>query len=366
MNIRILIIKTAPNWFDGIHIVIQNIIQYINHEGITIDVVVPEQPISSFNELVTSYGGKVFVLKRSITHPLRYLKSLVKIITVGKYDVVHAHGNSHTLFLEMLAAKKGKCKIRIAHSHNTSCKHKLIHDALTPFFNSVCNYRMACGLDAGKWLFGSKSFEVFNNGINTDLFVFSSDNRLKIRKHYSIKDDDVLIGHVGKFTKIKNQSFIVELLPSLPNNYKLFLIGSGSLYDNVRAKTSELNLEERVFFLGDVSNVYEYLSAVDLILMPSLFEGLPLSLIEEQANGLFCIVSDNITSEADKTGNILPLPLSEIGVWKDQILSFTKNDREASSEQAIASLKNAGYDIVQECEKLKVFYIESVFKENKR
>ena len=359
---RVLIISANPFGRDGISNVVRNLFYAMDKRELHIDLVTINQPEDRFCQAIEEHGGKVYVLQRELKHPLRYMLELKALIKNGAYDLVHAHGSSATLAIEMTAAWLAGCKVRIAHGHSTSCKYMGVHRLLTPLFHLLCTHRLTCGAAAGKWLYGKKPFTVVNNGIDTAQFAFAEEARAQIRSQYCVADEEKLIGHVGFFSEGKNQSFIVEMMRHLNPAYKLLLIGEGRLRTTVEKKVSDLGLEERVIFAGVTDRVPDFLSACDLIVMPSLYEGLPLSLIEQQASGLQCIISDSITQEVDKTGNIVFLTLSEgAAYWAEAVRQLAlPESREALSAQAVEKIKACGYDIYTEAEKLKSYYTRAV------
>ena len=274
---RILMINTVPMERNGITNVICNIIENIDHGDIIIDCVAINSPDSRYKNLLEIYGGEIYVIPNRLSKPHIYVKKLAELIRQNKYDAVHAHGNSHTLALEMMAAKMAGCPFRIAHSHNTTCKYKFVDKIMTPLFELLCTDRIACGIEAGKWLFGKKEFWVLNNGIDIEKFRFNHEARESIRRNYHIDDDTLLIGHVGEFNDFKNQEFLVSIFAEIIKKRKacLLLVGIGPRQEIIRNKVNELEINKNVIFVGVVDNVNDYLSAIDIIVMPSLHEGLP-------------------------------------------------------------------------------------------
>lgn len=361
---RLLIVNTNVMVADGITNVIRNLFCAMDRADIYVDLVAINEPPESIRALFEAEGGCVHVLPRSMRHPLRYLNALRRVIKKGHYDAVHVHGNSATLVLEMVAAWLAGCKVRIAHSHNTTCKSMTVHRLMTPVFRALCTHRLACGDAAGKWLYENRDFTVVNNGIDTDRFAFSQEARQQIRKQYAFADDQVVIGHVGIFNEAKNQSFLIDILSCLDEKYRFLLIGDGHLRKTVEEKAAVMGLADRVVFAGVTDRVPDYLSACDLIVMPSLYEGLPLALVEQQTNGLQCIVSDNITREADKTGNLTFLPLSAGAQhWADVVQALQLPERrEEASCSATEKIKDCCYDIHTEAAKMLAYYKQATGK----
>lgn len=359
---KVLVINTVPTEKNGITNVIFNYLAAIKHNTIQMDVLMINDAELSYKNEVVKNGGKAIVIKRSSNSITSYFIKLIRVIRKNKYDAVHIHGNSHTMVLELLAAILGGCKVRITHSHNTTCNSLALHKLLTPLFNSLYTHGLACGKEAGIWQYGNRPFKIINNGVDTNSFAFNSDARMQIRQKLGLTDDQILIGNVGHFWgKVKNQSFVVKIFSELyekDKRYRLCLIGDGLLRPDIELQVKKSNLKNKVTFTGNINNVSDYLNAIDLIVMPSLFEGLPLTLVEQQANGLQCIVSDTITKEADKTGNLrfisLNAPISE---WVQAIENCNcKLGREQRSQKAVDDIAKAGYSIQTEAMKLVDFY----------
>ena len=355
---KILIINTTSFAKDGITNVIMNYYHEMDKTKLHIDAVSIKKPLDEFQKAFHSNGGNIYTINREIKHPFQYINELKKIIKTNKYDIVHAHGNSSTLVLEMLAAKLAGCKIRIAHCHNTKCNSLFIHKVFNPLFKMLYTHGFACGEAAGKWLFGKDDFTVLNNAISCEKFAYQKTYREQIRKEYHIDNEEIVIGHVGYFQPVKNQTFIIDIIAELDPKYKALLIGEGPLKQNIQEKVGALGLSDRVIFVGNTNKVSEHLSACDLVVMPSLFEGLPLSLMEQQASGLQCIVSDTITKEVDKTGNFAFVSL-DLGAkaWAEKINHLDLSiDRNIVSQKAMVDITASGYSIENESLKLEAFY----------
>ena len=278
-------------------------------DAVQCDVVAINEPDAA---LRARCGGEVFVLPMRNRDPLTYMKKLETIVRDGNYDIVHAHGNSCTLLTEMIAAKRGGARVRIPHAHNTSCKQKVLHVLLRPMFERAYTEGAACGRAAGRFLFHEKRFTVLNNGIDTARFAFNPRERERLREEMQIQDRRVLL-HVGSFNAQKNQTF---LLAPFAAAYKkdpslcLLLVGAGEWLSAVRAEADRLGLsEDAVRFLGRRSDVEFLLSAADIFVLPSLFEGFPIAMIEAQCAGLACLAADTITTDAKICAAVRFLPL---------------------------------------------------------
>lgn len=356
---KVLFVSTVPFVKNGLVHVIMNLYRILTKEGIKVDIVAATGAVEDIyvKEILDS-GGKFIPVSRSAKHPLLYIYNIAKISR--NYDIIHVHGNSGTMALEMIGAKIANVPLRITHTHSSSCKYKIANTTLKPFMLLFSNGRIACGKQAGKFLYGKKPFIIVKNGVNTEKFRFDINKRNDIRKMLGW-DNCLVIGHVGNFVEVKNHSFLLDVffkVAETNKNARLILLGDGKKLDEIKTKAKNLKVSDKVYFAGSVFNVDSYLSAMDVIVMPSFYEGVPLTLIEEQANGLQGIVSDTISKEVDVTGKVKFLSLShESSFWANEISSISIiNDRTLDSNSNINKIKNAGFDIQFQALKLKQYY----------
>lgn len=356
---KILLVNTVPTEKNGITNVIYNYYRAINKQDLHIDLVTVNVPEASYRDEFFQNGGHIYTLERKMRHPLHYIRCLSEL--ARGYDILHAHGNSATMVLEMYAAKKAGVPVRIAHSHNSNCKYHIVDKLCRIPFYAFCNVRLACSSEAGYWLFKNKTFEILNNGIDTDKFHFEESKRLFIREKLGWMGCRV-IGHVGNFWEVKNHVFIIDIFQQLflrDASFRLLLLGKGEKMEEMKDRITRMQLSDKVYFAGATDDVNDYLCAMDIIVMPSLHEGLPLTLIEEQANGLPCIVSDVITREADKTGLLEFQSLqTTASAWADRVceIVLSEAERGEQSVQAIESIRQCGFDICGQADRLKEFY----------
>lgn len=356
--------STTPVQRDGVTGVMLNLLRNIDKSKFHIDFIVINEPEEGICNQIKTEGGKIIYIPRKITRPIQYILMYSK--ACKGYDIVHVHGNSATMVLEMIAAALAGVKVRIAHSHNTYCVSKIIDKIFRPLFYCLCNTRVACGEEAGEWLFGERSFSIINNGINSEKYLFRENEREIIREEFAFDNNNIIVGNVANFLAAKNHDFLIEVfieLHKIDSRYRLLLLGTGNLMNTIREKVEESHINELVYFVGSVSAVEKYLSAMDLIVMPSLNEGFPLTLIEEQCNGLRCFVSDRITKEVDLSGNIEFLSLDKSAEeWAQNIHSIVKRvyDRQQTSCSAQSAIKSKGYDILQSVKLLENIYSKLV------
>lgn len=345
---KLLMIPSGGMGLDGITMSVMNYYRYFNKSNIQTTFVATKIKCEQkyFNLIlneIESNGDSVVKIERSM-NILKYLFQLVKLLKKNKYDIVHVHGSSSLIAIELLAAKLCGIKVRIAHSHNTTCKHRILNILLKPIFNYLTMYRLACGKDAGKWLFGQKDFKVLRNGIEVEKFRYNKEIRERMRINLNLAGKKV-IGHVGTFNEQKNHTFLIDILKELliiDQNYRLVLIGDGEKREEIERKALRAGIKDKVIFLGRRTDISELLQAMDLMVLPSIYEGLPVVTIEWQAAGLPIVASDKVTSEIELTNLVTFKSLNDkVTEWAITIDSLIKYERVSK----INEIGKAGYDI---------------------
>ena len=278
-----------------------------------------------------------------------YLSKVESIIKNGKYDIIHVAQGYRGLFYLYFAKKYG-VKVRIAHSHMAgipeNTKQKLVRKVCTFFVKQFATHLFACGKDAAIWMWGNKSWEngdvyIMTNAINTSGFVFSEEKRKQLRATFGL-EDKIVIGNVARFSYQKNHEFIIKIFSEVKKqipNAMLMLVGRGELEEQVRDQIKQLQLEDSVLMTGVRNDVPDLLNAMDLFLLPSRFEGLPVTLVEAQTNGLPIFASSAITKEIKIAENMVYMSLDESPcAWADCICSF-------DLKRISNSISGSGYDI---------------------
>ncbi|MGN0677419.1 MAG: glycosyltransferase family 1 protein [Ruminococcus sp.] len=358
---KILIITTVRFRFNGITSVILNYYRNMDKTDMTIDIAVPNEISDEYREEFISNGSEVYFLNRK-GNPLKYFSSLYKLLKNEKYDIVHIHGNSSMMLLDVLPSLLTKVPVRIVHSHNTTCNHIFLHKLLNPVFRRCYTHGFACGQDAGKWLFGKKDFIELKNGIETKKYMFSQPLRDEYRAKLKAGNKTV-IGHVGNFIEQKNHVFLINMFADLLKKnpeYILLLISDGELMEQIKAQAESLGISESIIFLGKTPDVCKYMQAMDIFVLPSLYEGLPVVLVEAQSAGLPCLVSDKVAVEANLTGTIKYIGIDNTAEWVNQIESLNKilpeTDRKKCCEDNNIRIADSGYDITKSAELLRDYY----------
>lgn len=353
---KILIISTVNVEDNGVATFVCNSAVLLTQQGNKVTILAPNKVSSDLNQKLKI--NQVQVIDDMVRSQVgRYFSRLVKLFKREKYDLVHIHGNSSTMVIELLAAYLGGCQIRIAHSHNTTSGHMFLHKMLRPLFNSLVTGRFACGTDAGKWLYPKDSFYVVNNGIKLENYAYDATKRAKIRQDLQVSEDTILLGNVGRFNGQKNQELLLKMIKKLDENYKLILVGSGPILEQIKSQAKKLGVLDQVIFLGKTNSVSDYLMAMDLFLLPSFFEGLPFSLIEAKATGLPCIISDKISLEANITGDINYLAIDNEQKWVDAVQNIGLSaNRKQASMRARKALEKKGYSVSQNIKDMELEY----------
>lgn len=358
-KIKVLIIATTKFELNGITNVILNYYRAIDKSDIQIDFVVPNVIRDDLKTELESNGSRIYIFSERNKKPISYMSKLINLIRENNYDVVHAHGNSCTLALEMYAAKNGGVKVRIPHSHNSTCKNKTIHKLLRVPFDRNYTHAFACGQKAGEWLYNGRIFEIINNGIDINKYKYNEEIRIKYRQKYNFNKNKVLC-HIGHFTYQKNHDYLIDVfseLYKLDSNYRLMLIGDGELRTNIEKKVNTLGLFDAVTFTGKTLEVSQLMQAVDMIVMPSRFEGLPLTLVEAQAACLPCFVSDTVSKEAAITDLVQFVSLENSPKeWAKQINSSMTVNRNEIRESIYKQIVDAGYSINDNAKRMKDLY----------
>ncbi|MCM3166364.1 glycosyltransferase family 1 protein [Peribacillus frigoritolerans] len=358
--IKVLVISTVNfGYGGGITNVIMNYYHSIDKSKVHMDFVVSKCIDDKLKQEVLDGGSKLYELSYRLKSPLKYLKKVKEIIKSGEYDIVHAHGNSCTLAIEMIAAKKGGAKIRIPHCHNTTTNYKVVHKLLRNKFDKNYTNGFACGEKAGEWLYAGKPFTVVNNGIDVKRYMFNDADRQKYRRKLGF-DGCKVVGNVGAINYQKNHEFLVDIfseLYKLDNSYRLLIVGDGNLRSDVNNKIARLGLTNAVTFTGKSREVPQLMQAMDMIVMPSRYEGLPLTLLEAQSSCLQCFVSDVITQEAGVTDLVKYVSLEKQPKEWAKIINDTEAvNRGLQKNECISQITASGYNIEENAKTLKDLY----------
>ena len=282
---KIIIAHIMGKWNGGgVESVVMNYYRNIDRNKIQFHFLCDEDSTDIPYEEIEKLGGKVIVIP-PYQKLFKYQKELYRIFKENDYNIVHSHINALSVF-PLRIAKKAGVPIRIAHSHSTSNKKEwkknILKMILRPFSKVYANQFFACTKHAGKWLFGKKIIErkelnVINNAIDLKKFEFNENTREDLRKELGIKEDVLVIGHVGRFMKQKNHEFLIDVFEKAikqDDNIYLILVGQGPLEDKIKEMAKEKGIEDKILFLGQRNDVNKLYQAMDIFVLPSLYEGL--------------------------------------------------------------------------------------------
>lgn len=357
----------------GAESLIVNIFREMDKDKFDVDFLVYENKNFFYTDIIEQLGGHVVPLAEVESKVLfvRLIKrwvSLYKLLKERKYDVFHCNCDFSMKFIELAIAKIAGVPIRVCHSHNssldkTSLKGKIsyfVHILFRPLVSKYATNLLACSENAAVWLFGKgvakEKIMITHNGINAKYYSYDEKTRNEMRHELNL-NNELVIGHIGRFTPIKNQKFMIDLAIEAKKHkmpIKIFLIGEGDLKLQMEHYAITCGVDDNVYFVGTTKRVRDYLMAFDCFVLPSLYEGLPVSGIEAQASGLACVVSDTVTKDLDITGNVLFVSLNAgPSIWLEKILQWINQiERTDVSEKIIVH----GYDIKSLAKKIEVIY----------
>jgi len=335
-----------------------NLYRHVDRELVQFDFVKHTSEKGDFEDEIISLGGRIFEAPRyKVSNHLQYVLWWKRFyLKHPEYRIIHGH--YYTISAIYLRIAKHNSRITIGHSHNTAVVgglfSKTIKTLLIRQIGRLSDYCFACSREAGEWMFKKKSFKVLKNAIKNSDFTYSPSIRAMKRKELNL-GDSLTVCTVGRMFNQKNPFGIIEIISEvlkLNPTAKLLWVGDGVLRPEIEAKLKEKGIESSVILTGVRSDVNELLQAADVFVLPSFYEGLPVSVIEAQAAGLRCFLSDRITTEVDITGRCSFLPLESPDLWAEAICSsdLTKDD---TREQII----EAGYDIQTTAAWLQNFYL---------
>lgn len=345
----------------GLETMLMNYYRHIDRDNIQFDFLTHRPYKSDYDDEIISMGGRVFYAPRLYPQNYnKYFKYMAEFYDMHpEYKIVHSHIDAMS-YIPLLAAKKSGVPIRIAHSHNTSIDKdfkfilKMIFKKLLPI---EANYFCACGEKAAHFLFKSDNVTIIPNAIEIEKFIYSETIRNEKRRELNV-EDKLVIGHVGRLSYQKNHEFLLKIFKNILENNPnamLLLIGEGEKEAKLKKMVLESGINENVIFAGKRTDVNEIYQAMDVFVMPSLFEGVPVTGIEAQVSGLPCIFSDRVPKETLITKNGVFLSLNtSVDVWTERIMNSVNKDRKKISEKMFKSK----YNIENSVKGLERYYME--------
>ena len=364
-KIRIAQVMGKMN-YGGVEAVVMNYFRNIDRNNIQFDFIVDEDSILPQKEEILRLGGNIYKVPKYQKLPA-YLKAVYKIFKQGNYTIVHAHMNTLSVF-PLAMATLAKVPIRIAHSHSTDGKGEVIRNMikgiLKPFSKLFTTHYFACSAFSGEWLFGKSAMKkgkitLIHNAIATEKFRFSSKVRDKKRKELGVEKSFV-IGHIGRFMPQKNHTFLLDMFEQIYQKRKdavLLLVGDGKLEEEMKQKAKQIGINKACKFLENRTDVDELYQAMDVFVLPSLYEGLPVVGIEAQTSGVRTILSSAMTKETKVLDNTVFLNLED---GKEKWAEAVLQKQNVKRDNAVDKVKMQGYEIAIEANKLEKIYEEMV------
>lgn len=345
----------------GLETMIMNYYRHIDRSKIQFDFLVHRYDRADYDDEIEALGGTIYRLPRLVPWSSSYNRALNDFFEKHpEYQIVHVHQDCLSSVI-LRVAKRHSVPIRIAHSHNSNQDKNLKYPVKLYYRRQIPTYAthlFACGRDAGTWMFRGAPFQILNNAIDANKYQYNPAQAKIIRKELGLPTDSFVIGHVGRFAPQKNHDFLVDIFAEVQEkraDARLLLVGDGPLRTEIEIKVRSLGLSEKVIFTGIRSDIPALLQAIDVFVFPSLYEGLPVTMIEAQAAGLPCFISDKVPLDCQKTDLVKQISLrTSSEQWAEQILLVQSSARKDTYSEIVA----ANFDIVENAKWLENFYLE--------
>jgi glycosyltransferase involved in cell wall biosynthesis len=342
----------------GIETWLMNVLRNIDRTKIQFDFVVHTSQKGYYDDEIEKLGGKLIrVPKFKIINFFSYKKVWKEILENSYYKILHTHIRSTASIYLKIAKYYGIATI--SHSHNVSngkFPTSAIKDIFQRYIAIYSDIRLACSNSAGLWLFRKRPFKIMKNAININLYKLNNGVRNEYREKYNF-ENNIVIGHIGRFSYQKNHNFLLDIFATLykqNNLFRLVLVGDGELKKDIEKKVKEKKISNSVIFTGIRSDIPELLQMFDIFVFPSHYEGLGIVLLEAQASGLQCFISDTMPDEVKITCLINTISLNESAEFWANVINQNINYKRYDTSQCI---KDSGYDI-----KLVVNELEDLYE----
>lgn len=367
--IRILNLFTIMNR-GGAETMVMNYYRNIDRSRVQFDFLVTREERGAYDDEIEALGGKIYRMPPVLPGYFKKHKDAVARFfdEHDEYSIIHSHMSELGYFVFREAKKRG-VKCTVCHAHNAphfkdETLVEKLKDVVRNYFKhrirKYTDHKFICGVEAGEWLFGKKSksdFVMMNNAVDAQKFAWSREKAEKIKAKLDL-DGKFAVCHVGRFNTQKNHSFLIEIFKNIHDinpNSCLLLVGAGELEERVRLQVKSLGLQDSVRFMGLRDDVNEIMIASDVFLFPSLYEGLPVTLVEAQSSGIKCVISDSIPRDCIITENIDVVSLGNSAQeWAQSVLKYANGYERKDTFKEIAT---AGFDIKENAKWLEEFYI---------
>lgn len=335
---KILVVVAAPLTSDGLTRIALDVFDY-NRGKYEFAFATPAGTDEDIIRRVEEAGARFMTLPRK-GDLSAYIRALREMVRSGQYDLVYIHGNSAFMIVEAKAARQGGAKV-ITHCHDTSSNHKLLHHLLKPFFNQCVDAKIGCSSAASAWAYDGKDVDTVPNGIDADKYRFDAARREEVRRELGITDETV-VGFVGRLADQKNPLFLVEVfaeIVKLDPRASLLIVGTGDLEQAVRDRARALGIDSQMHMIGATEDVPGYYQAMDIVLLPSKYEGFGLVAVEAQACGLPVLMSDIFVDDVCVTEHTGRMRLSDgPAAWAQTALQMTGDIDRSEIPQGILDM----------------------------
>lgn len=343
----------------GLETMLMNYYRHIDRTKVQFDFLAHRDFEADYDREINELGGKIYHVSKLIPWSRKYKQELKCFFKDHpEYRIVHVHQDCLSS-VALKCAEECGIPVRIAHSHSSSANRNFKYYIKKHYMKFIPKYAtdlVACGKQAGEWMFGGSPYCIVRNAIDLEKYTYDEE-KAKIKRKELGFGDEFVVGHVGQFRQEKNHIFLLKIMNELlkkRDDSKLLLVGDGEGKKEIVDKVKEFGIAENVVLLGNRNDVNELMQVMDVFVLPSLYEGVPLVLIEAQASGLPCVISDRVSKESiivDSLVDVKQLSQSE-SEWVDLILVKADNRRKNYSLE----MKEAGYDIITSSKMLQNFY----------
>lgn len=355
--VRVLHVVTNMS-YGGLENLLMNYYRCIDRSKLQFDFLTHVDIHQDFEEEIAALGGRLYRLSRLNPLSSSYLKELTGFFQAHpEYKIVHSHLNCMSA-VPLRAAKSCGVPVRIAHAHTSSVNRnlkmllKLLYRPLIPRYATNL---FACGEKAGDWMFGGKPYTIMRNAIDAAAFRYDPEVSCRVRQELGIGSSFV-VGHVGQFRTEKNHLFLIDVFAELLNrcpDSRLMLVGKGPMLEPAKQKADALGISDKILFLGARADIPELMQAMDVFVLPSLYEGFGIALIEAQAAGLPCVKSDTIAQTCVVTDLVSSASLTDHKAWAEAVVAC----RNTLRADRFSDITCSGYEITLAAQKLQRFYL---------
>lgn len=350
----------------GLETMLMNYYRNIDRTKVQFDFLVHRDFEADYDKEIEALGGRIYRISRLNPFSKKYLNELDLFFKEHKeYKIVHSHLDCMA-GIPLKYAKKNGISCRIAHAHSSNQDKNLKYPLKLIFKRNIVKYAndcFACGQVAGQWMFGGKNFQILNNAIDAKQYIFDDKKRIHIRKMLEIDESAFVVGHIGRFEAVKNHTFLLDVFYEVlkkQENSVLILVGDGTLKDEIKQKCEKLKMNKKVIFTGLRDDVPDVLQAVDVFILPSLYEGLGIVNVEAQAAGLPCLISERVPMECEMVKGLVKQINLDKGAkyWAEKTLEQANHQR----RNTYSDILKSGFDIQQNAIWLSNFYLENAKK----